>query len=122
MLTVQAILAAIAVAALALRPRSAPWTAVAAGAAVTDAALGTPVRPALALVAPLLAFLCAALTLAALVERSGLAARAAHALAAGARESTPLLYTAVCALCAILTAIVSLDGAVVLMVPLLLVL
>ena len=42
--------------------------------------------------APLLAFLCAALTLAALVERSGLAARAAHALAAGARGSTPLLY------------------------------
>ena len=107
---------------LALRPRSAQWAAAAAGAAVTDAALGTPVGPALSLVAPLLAFLCAALTLAALVERSGLAARAAHALAAGARGSTPLLYTAVCALCAVLTAIVSLDGAVVLMVPLLLVL
>jgi arsenical pump membrane protein len=122
MLIFQAILAAIAVAALALRPRSASWAAGAAGAAVTDVATGIPVGPALALVAPLLAFLCAALTLAALVERSGLAARAAHALAAAARGSTPLLYAAVCGLCAVLTAIVSLDGAVVLMVPLLLVL
>ena len=92
MLTIQAILAAIAVAALALRPRSGTWAAAAGGAAATDAALGAPVGPALALVAPLIAFLCAALTLAALVERSGLAARAAHALAAGERGRMQQIY------------------------------
>jgi arsenical pump membrane protein len=73
-------------------------------------------------VAPLVAFLAAALTLAGLVERSGLAERAAAAIARLARGSGLRLYALVCAACALLTAAISLDGAVVLMVPLLLVL
>jgi len=122
MLIVHAILAAIAIAALALRPRSSAATLVALAAAAVDAVLGAPVGPALDIVAPLTAFLGAALTLAALVERSGIADRAASALAARAGGSALALYALVCATCAALTAAVSLDGAVVLVVPLLLVL
>ena len=66
MLIVHAILAAIAIAALALGPRSAGATLVALAAAGIDLALGAAVAPALAVVAPLTAFLGAALTLAAL--------------------------------------------------------
>jgi arsenical pump membrane protein len=66
------------------------------------------------------AFLCAALTLAALAERSGLAQRAAGVLAGRARGNALALYVLVCVACALLTAMVSLDGAVVLMLPLLL--
>jgi Na+/H+ antiporter NhaD/arsenite permease-like protein len=120
MLIVHAILAAIAIAALAVRPRSARATFAALAAAGVDVLLGAPVAPALAVVAPLTAFLGAALTLAALVERSGIADRAAQALAARAGGSALALYALVCATCAVLTAAVSLDGAVVLMVPLLL--
>jgi arsenical pump membrane protein len=83
-------------------------------------ALGAPVRPAVAVVAPLVAFLAAALTLAHLVERSGLAERAAYALAGAARGNALVLYALVCLLCAALTCAVSLDAAVVLMVPVLL--
>lgn len=119
MLTLHAIVALFAVGALALKPRSTPAAFVVAAAALVDVALGAPATPALAVVAPLLSFLTAALTLAALVERSGLAERAASFLAAGARGSTLALYALVCLLCAFLTAVVSLDGAVVLMVPLL---
>jgi Na+/H+ antiporter NhaD/arsenite permease-like protein len=122
MLIVHAILAAIAIAALALGPRSAGATLAALVAAGIDLALGAAVAPALAVVAPLTAFLGAALTLAALAERSGIADRAASVLAARARGSALALYALVCATCAALTAAVSLDGAVVLMVPLLLVL
>jgi Na+/H+ antiporter NhaD/arsenite permease-like protein len=122
MLIVHAILAAIAIAALALGPRSAGATLVALVAAGIDLALGAAVAPALAVVAPLTAFLGAALTLAALAERSGIADRAASVLAARAGGSALALYALVCATCAALTAAVSLDGAVVLMVPLLLVL
>lgn len=122
MLIVHAILAAIAISALALRPRSAAATLVALAAAAVDAVLGAPVGPAVDVVAPLAAFLGAALTLAALVERSGIADRAASALAARAGGSALALYALVCATCAALTAAVSLDGAVVLVVPLLLVL
>jgi arsenical pump membrane protein len=120
MLTVHAILAVFAVGALARWPSRAASAVAVAAAGAAAAVLGAPVEPALALGAPLLAFLGAALTLAALVERSGLAERAAAALAALARGNTPALYALVCGLCALLTAAVSLDGAVVLMVPLLL--
>jgi arsenical pump membrane protein len=120
MLIVHAILAAIAVAALAFGPRSPVATLVALAAAGVDLALGAAVAPALAIVAPLTAFLGAALTLAALVERSGIADRAASLLAARAGGSGLALYALVCATCAALTAAVSLDGAVVLVVPLLL--
>jgi Na+/H+ antiporter NhaD/arsenite permease-like protein len=122
MLIVHVILAAIAVASLAFGPRSHAATLVALVAAGVDLALGAAVAPALAIVAPLTAFLGAALTLAALVERSGIADRAASLLAARAGGSALALYALVCATCAALTAAVSLDGAVVLVVPLLLVL
>ena len=72
------------------------------------------------LLAPRAVLGAAARTLAALIERSGLAERAAQLLAARARGSAWALYRMVCALCALLTAAVSLDGAVVLMIPLLL--
>jgi len=123
MLIAHLILAAIAVGALvATRPGRRLPTVVAALAATVDLALGAPLRPALMVSGPLLLFLTAALTLASLVERSGLAERLAAALASAARGSALLLYVLVCALCGLLTAAVSLDGAVVLMVPLLLVL
>src|ERR671935_396776 len=122
MLIVHAILAAIAIAALAVRPRSALAALAALAAAGVDVLLGASIAPAVAVVAPLTAFLGAALTLAALVERSGIADRAAQALAARAGGSALALYALVCATCAVLTAAVSLDGAVVLVVPLLLVL
>lgn len=122
MLIVHAILAAIAIGALALGPRSAAATLASIAAAAVDLALGATIAPALAIVVPLTAFLGAALTLAALVERSGIADRAATVLGARAGGSALALYALVCATCAALTAAVSLDGAVVLVVPLLLVL
>jgi Na+/H+ antiporter NhaD/arsenite permease-like protein len=122
MLIIRVIIAAIAVGALALRPRSTAATALVAVAGAVDALLGAPAAPALAVIAPLVAFLGAALTLAAHVERSGLAERAAYALAARARGSSLVLYVLVCGVCGLLTAAVSLDGAVVLMIPLLVVL
>jgi arsenical pump membrane protein len=122
MLIVHAILAAIAIAALAARPRSASATLAALAAAGVDVLLGASVAPAVAVVAPLTAFLGAALTLAALVERSGIADRAAQVLAARAAGSALALYALVCATCAVLTAAISLDGAIVLVVPVLLVL
>jgi arsenical pump membrane protein len=114
----QLILAAAAVAVTALRPPGA--TALLAAATTLAVALGAAPAPALAVVAPLVAFLAAALTLASLVDRSGLADRGAEALAAAARGSAPALYALVTAVTALLTAAVSLDGAVVLMVPLVL--
>ncbi len=122
MLIGHVILATIAVGALALRPRSAYATLLVALAGVLDALLGAAAVSALAVIAPLVAFLAAALTLATLVERSGLADRTASALAASARGSSIVLYVLVCALCALFTAAVSLDGAVVLMIPLLVIL
>ena len=114
---VQGIVALFAVGALALWPRSARGALVVVAAAAFDVVLGAGVARVLAAVAPMVVFLSAALTLAAVVERSGLAGRAACALAAGARGNAATLYAATCALCALLTAVVSLDGAVVLMVP-----
>lgn len=121
-LIVHITLAVLAVGALALRPTSKVATLVVAGAGLTDLALGTAAAPVIAVIAPLITFLGAALTLAGFVQRSGLAERAACTLAAHARGSSLILYVLVCALCTALTAAISLDGAVVLMVPLLLVL
>src|ERR1700748_1323015 len=70
-----------------------------------------------AVVLPLAVFLTAALTLAALVQQAGLTGTAAAALAVAARGRHLRLYGLVCTACLLLTAIVSLDGAVVLMVP-----
>ena len=122
LLIVHIVIAVVAVAALALRPKSNLATAVVAAAALSDVALGAAPGPVVSVIAPLIAFLGAALTLAGFVQRSGLAERAAGVLAACARGSSLLLYVLVCALCVALTAAISLDGAVVLMVPLLLVL
>jgi Na+/H+ antiporter NhaD/arsenite permease-like protein len=122
MLIVHLSLALAAVGVLALKPRSSLAAVGVVLIAALDLALGAAALPALQTVAPLLGFLTAALTLSALVERAGLAERAAHILAVAARGYAVGLYALVCALCALLTAVVSLDGAVVLMVPLLLVL
>jgi arsenical pump membrane protein len=123
MLIFKGMLAAVAVGAVARRPGSSAAAAVAGAAAVADAALlGADGRPALALVAPLLAFLAAALTLAAVAVESGLAARAAARLAALAAGRTTRLYWLVCLVCALLTATVSLDVSIPLMVPVALVL
>lgn len=122
MLIVHIILAATAVGALALAPSSNRATVVVALAAAADLVLGAQAEPVVAVVAPLIAFLGAALTLAGLVERSGLAERTACLLAARARGSSLVLYALVCSVCVLLTSAISLDGAVVLMVPLLLVL
>jgi arsenical pump membrane protein len=122
MLIVHLSLALAAVGLLALNPRSSLAAVGVVLIAALDLALGAAALPALETVAPLLGFLTAALTLSALVERAGLVDRAAHILAVAARGHAVGLYALVCALCALLTAVVSLDGAVVLMVPLLLVL
>jgi arsenical pump membrane protein len=119
MLTVHIIIALLAVGALALGPRSSAAAVAAAVASLVDIGLGSAVGPALGVVTPLLAFLTAALTLAALIESSGLAARAAGLVASAARGNTFVLYLVACLLTAFLTAVVSLDGAVVLAVPLL---
>lgn len=118
MLSVHLSLAAIAVAALAYKPRSPISAAVVAAGAALDIAFGARITPARAVVAPLVAFLTAALTLSALIASSGLADRAAVALARRAGGNGLALYALVCGVCALLTAIVSLDGAVVLIVPL----
>jgi amidase len=92
------ILAAVAVAALARWPSQTRSALVVGAAASASVLLGAPVAPALTLVAPLLAFLGAALTLAGLAERSGLGERAAAALAAAgatvAQTSIPLWSSA----------------------------
>jgi len=121
-LIVHIILAAVAVGAIALRPEGGVAVLVVAAAAGIDALAGADAGPALDTVLPLACFLTAALSLAAMIERSGLCDRAAAVLARAGRGRCLALYALVCAVCAGLTAVVSLDGAVVLMVPLVLVL
>ena len=111
-------LAATAVAVLALRPHSARAAAVLGALAAADVLTGVNIGPMLTTVAPLLAFLAAALTLAALVERSGLVRRAASLLAGHGDGRIVVVYGLTCLVCFVLTCAVSLDGAVVLMVPL----
>ena len=120
MLILRLIVAGIVVIALAARPGTGLGAAVALCAAGVDVALGASVGSAIHVVAPMVVFLAAALTLAATLERAGLGERVAAALAAPAGGSSFALYAYVCIVCAALTATVSLDGAVVLMVPVLL--
>jgi arsenical pump membrane protein len=117
---VRLILAAVAVVAVALWPRSRLSAVAALGAGAGSAAVaGVAVaRDTLLSVAPMLAFLTAALAVAGLAERAGPAERASGRLAQAGGGSTGRLYGLVCATSALLTCIVSLDGAVVLMVPL----
>jgi Na+/H+ antiporter NhaD/arsenite permease-like protein len=119
MLIDRVILAVLAVALTAWRPQSAAMALTVAGVAGCDVALGAGTESVIAIVAPLFVFIGAALTLARLVERSGLAERTAWALAARARGRPLALYVSVCVLCAALTCAVSLDAAVVLLVPVL---
>jgi len=110
----------VAVAAVAVRPRSTAAAAVVAAVAGVDVLLGASIGPAAAAVLPMLVFVGAAMALAALVEQSGLAERAAFTLARVARGDARILFAATCGACAALTAIMSLDGAVVVMVPIVL--
>src|SRR5689334_9996979 len=71
------------------------------------------IGPALRSVGPAVAFLWAVMRLALLAERSGLAERLAAALLAAGRGSAMRLFWWLCAACALLTAALSLDGAVV---------
>lgn len=68
---------------------------------------------------PLTVFLVVAMWLVRIAERKGIAERLARALAHRARTSAWRLYALVCLLTAALTALVSLDGAVVVMLPVL---
>ena len=120
MLAIHLSLAAAAVAVLALRPRSNGSAAVVATIAAVELAFGAPDSGAITVVGPVIAFLAAAMTLAGIATRSGLGDRAALVLARAARGRPQALYGLVCGLCAVLTAVVSLDGAVVLMVPIVL--
>jgi hypothetical protein len=92
MLIAHTTLAALALAGLAWKPRSGRCALLVFAAAALDLALGARIGPAIGTVAPLTVFLAAALTLAALVARSGLAERAAHELAARAGGSATRLY------------------------------
>lgn len=119
MLILHLILACIAVLALAIGARKAAATVVVVALATVDFALGADIVPAAETIAPLLAFLAAAMTLAAVAQQSGLVERAARALARRAGGSAMALYVLTCTVCLALTVTVSLDGAVVLMIPLL---
>lgn len=123
MLTLQMVLAALVFGALVWRPRSWGSAVLAAAAAILGLGLGAVPMDALGLAVsqtlPLALFLTAAIWLAAYANRAGLAGRMAGLLADRARGRKLVLFSLVCSLCAFLTATVSLDGAVVLMVPLL---
>ena len=120
MLIFQPILAAVAVAAVARDPNGRASVACVGALALLSAALGAPLLPAVEAVVPVLIFLTAALTLAAAADRAGLAERAAGRIARLARGRTALVYLLVCLTTAAATAALSLDGAVVLTVPLVL--
>lgn len=119
MLTFHLILAAVVVATLARAPGAPAGAAIVLGAAGLDLALGARAGALLGLIGPTFVFLAAALTLAATLERAGLGKRAADALTRWAGGSSQRLYLYTCLTCAALTAAVSLDGAIVLMAPVL---
>src|SRR5436190_3360786 len=117
MLTFRSIVALVAVAGFILRPSGRLAPPVLGAACAIEIVLGASVVPAVRGVVPLVIFIGAALTLSSMLERAGLADRAAGLLARVAGGSLPALFGLTCAACALLTSIVSLDGAVVLMVP-----
>src|SRR3954452_21759499 len=99
MLTLRLIVAVLGLAGFVLRPgRRTSTIALAVGGGV-ELALGASAVSPLSVVLPLVAFIAAALTLASLVERAGLANRAAWALASLAGGRTLLLYALTCASC-----------------------
>jgi Na+/H+ antiporter NhaD/arsenite permease-like protein len=112
------ILAGIAVAVTVMRPRS--WLAALTAASAAAVAVGLGVGslgPALVATAPTVAFLLVAVASVAVAVRLGLADRLAVLLARAAGGRTRRLYVLVCLSTAAATAMVSLDGAVVLLVP-----
>jgi Na+/H+ antiporter NhaD/arsenite permease-like protein len=111
----QWMVAVAAVVIVAVRPRS--WWAVAAVGLLAGVTGAGRAGEALRAVAPTAAFLTVAVGLAAFAVRLGAARRVADALAGRASRSSRRLFALVCALATMLTALVSLDGAVVLMVP-----
>jgi Na+/H+ antiporter NhaD/arsenite permease-like protein len=118
MLIFHLILAATAAGFVAARPRS--WISAAGAAGCALAALATgagDAGAALATTGPPIAFLSAVMALALLADDSGLAARLAGLLARAGRGRTLVLFAWVCAACAAITAALSLDGAVVVMLP-----
>lgn len=120
MLIFHLILAAMALAVVAARPRS--WISAAGAAACAGLALASGAGgagSALTTAGPPVAFLAAVMGLALLADDSGLAARLAGLLARAGRGRTLSLFLLVCAVCAALTAALSLDGAVVVMLPVL---
>ena len=121
MLTLKLIVAGIAVALVAVRQGSMPVALAVLTLAVVECGPHA-IGPALSSVGPAVVFLWAVMRLALLAERSGLAARLADVLLAAGRGSVFRLFWWVCATCALLTAALSLDGAVVVMAPVLLIL
>ena len=108
------ILAGVAVGATVVRPRS--WAAAglaAACAVVGSAALGTALEAAM----PTIGFLLVAVATAAGIVRLGMPRRAASILLRAGRGRPLPVYALVCVATALATAGVSLDGAVVLLVP-----
>lgn len=99
------------------RSRAAALAALAAGMTSAVLAGGGVFEATASATVPMLLFLTVALSLAYLVERAGLTERAAERLARAGGGRTRLLYGLVCAASALVTCVVSLDGAVVLMVP-----
>jgi arsenical pump membrane protein len=116
----QLILAGLAVVAVARDPNGRASVACVGVLGLLSAALGAPVLSAVEAVLPVLLFLAAALTLAAAADRAGLAERSAARIARLAGGRTAVVYALVCLTTAAATAALSLDGAVVLTVPLVL--
>ncbi|HUK93461.1 MAG TPA: SLC13 family permease [Gaiellaceae bacterium] len=116
---IRVILAAVAVGVTAIWPRARLSAAAVLGVGAVSALVagGGVAGDAVRATAPMLVFLTAALGVAALAERAGLSAWAAGKLAALGRGRTRRLYALVCLASGLLTCLVSLDGAVVLMVP-----
>ena len=110
---IRLILAVIAVISVAGWPRNRLAAATALGAGT----LSGGIFPATIAAAPMLVFLTVGLGLAGLAERAGFVDRGVTILARAGKGSTRRLYVLVCSASALLTAVVSLDGAVVLMVP-----
>ena len=76
-----------------------------------------PLHAALSASVPLVCFLTAVIWLARVADATGLAGAIAGLLARAAGARTARVYALVCLACALLTAALSLDGAVVVMVP-----
>jgi len=119
MLIIELTVAGVAVALVAARPRSMAVALAVPAIALVECG-PRAITPAVALVGPAVVFLWAVMRLALLAERSGLAARLADVLLAAGRGSVFRLFWWVCGTCALLTAALSLDGAVVVMAPVLL--